>query len=142
MYHEYQQTEVSYKSLATFAIVAGLMLYLSWMGNSMSGFWVIAVLGSIVVVGWGTLTIRVENGTLHWYMGPGLWTHSVDLYDIERVEVVHQPKKLRAGSQSIDRGRSYSAGGEKAVELETADRKVIRLGSREPEKLATVLRNG
>ena len=142
MDHEYQQTQVSYKSLVSFAIVAGLMLYISWMANSMTGFWVIAVLGSIAVVGYGILTIHVEEDTLHWYLGPGLWTHSVALGDLERVEVVHQPKQLRVGSQSIDRGRSYSAGGEKAVELETTDRKVIRLGSREPEKLASVLRDG
>lgn len=141
--HFYQHTQVAYPILLFMVgVTVGGVFPLTWMTGSQTGFW-IELAGFVVLsVLFGSLTVRVHQGTLVWYFGPGIVKNKIDLPEIRSVHVVENPIHLRWGIRSMDRGRSFHAAGAHAVEIETNEGRVVRLGNGEPHHLARVLRRG
>lgn len=141
--HFYQHTQIAYPILLFMVVVTvGCVFPLTWMTGSQTGFW-IELAGFVVLsVLFGSLTVRVHQGTLVWYFGPGIMKNKIDLHEIRSVHIVENPIHLRWGIRSMDRGRSFHAAGAHAVEIETNEGRVVRLGTGEPKSLARILRRG
>lgn len=139
----YQHTQVAYPFLLLMVgVTVGGVFPLTWMTGSQTGFW-IELAGFVVLsVLFGSLTVRAHEGTLVWYFGPGIMKNKIDLHEIRSVHIVENPIHLRWGIRSMDRGRSFHAAGAHAVEIETNEGRVVRLGNGEPHRLARILRRG
>jgi hypothetical protein len=94
----------------------------------------------VVLLMLGRLLIQIDAHRLEWRFGYLGWPHwSVDIAEIESVEVT---RTTWADGWGIRRGREgwiYNAGWSDAVRIRTRDGRTIRLGSDEPERLVTVL---
>lgn len=138
----YQHTQVGYTVVAALigaglvSITPALLLAESLgLGVWLSG--ALPVLGSVLFC---SLTVRVTEDTLIWYFGPQFWRNTLSLEDIERVRAVRNSWGHGWGIRMIEGGWLYNVSGFQAIEIETEDGEVIRIGTDEPERLATVIR--
>lgn len=86
-----------------------------------------------------SLTVRVDDETLVWYFGPHFWTNTLPLSRIERVEGVRNSPWHGWGIRMLSGGWLYNVSGLDAVEIETSDGEVVRIGTDEPNQLSSVL---
>lgn len=125
-------------------LVAGLVgvLPVVLLLDGAGGVVVYATGGVLVVIGvlFHSLTVKVSDADLVWYFGPGFWRKQIDRDAIERVEVVRNTILHGWGIRKIPGGWLYNVSGLDAVEVETTDGTLVRIGTDEPERLASVLR--
>lgn len=99
--------------------------------------------GVVVLVGSGvlfhSLTVRVDEKRLIWYFGPRFWQNELALEDIVRVERVRNSPLMGWGIRWWGEGWLYNVSGLDAVEIETIDGTVLRIGTDEPERLIDAL---
>ena len=139
----YERTQIGYPLLA---FLVGIAVFVAgplvWMTGAVVGFWVEVVILALVGLAFGSLTVRVDDATLTWYFGPGLFRNGLPLHRIEDVRLVDTPLNLRWGIRPMERGRSFHVAGRHSVEVETTDGRVVRIGSPDPERLANTHRRG
>ncbi len=140
--HSYHHTQVAYPILFVMVGAVVCVFPLTWMTGSQTAFWI--ELAGFILSGilFGSLTVQVDHGTLVWYFGPGIMKGEIDLREIRSVRIVENPISLRWGSRAMGRGRSFHAAGAQAVEIETRDGRVVRLGNGDSSRLARILRRG
>jgi hypothetical protein len=138
----YEHTQIGYVVIAAmgvsfFGVVLPVLLYLP--GADGADLW----WGAVAVGGAGilfhALTIRIDDGTLTWYFGPRFWTNELSIDEIERVEQVRNSPWMGWGIRRLRDGWLYNVSGLDAVEVETNDGTVVRLGTDEPEALRRAL---
>lgn len=141
MQSPYEHTQVGYVILGA-ALGAGLVGLLPavlvvespgpslWVGGG--------ILGAVAIL-FSSLTVRVDDETLVWYFGPHFWTNTLPLSRIERVEAVRNSPWHGWGIRMLSDGWLYNVSGLDAVEIETSDGDVVRLGTDEPNQLSSVL---
>jgi hypothetical protein len=138
----YRHTQIGYVIIAVMAgsvvgIIVPLMLFLP--GGGGWGLWI----GAAAVGGSGVLfhalTVEVADGTLTWYFGPHFWTNELPVDEIERVERVRNSPWMGWGIRRLRNGWLYNVSGLDAVEVETEDGTVVRIGTDEPDALRRAL---
>ena len=100
------------------------------------------VIGSVLAgAGWvfSVLTIQVTPAELKWHFGPGVYRMYCPRTDIARAEVVRNKWWYGCGVHQSPRGWLYNVGGLDAVEVTLKDGTSFRLGSDEPDALASAL---
>ncbi|PQJ36430.1 hypothetical protein BSZ35_10715 [Salinibacter sp. 10B] len=142
MNEEYEHTQVGYVILgAVLGVgVLGVVPALVLVESPGIGFWLIIGAVSVGALPFCSLTVRVTEDALIWYFGPRFWRNTLPLSSIERVERVRNSPLHGWGIRMLVDEWIYNVSGLDAVEIETSDGNVIRIGTDEPDQLATVLR--
>jgi len=139
---EYEHTQIGYVVLGA-ALGAGVLggaPALLLVKSPGIGFWMsMGVLG-IASMLFCSLTVRVTEDALIWYFGPRFWRNTLPLSSIERVERVRNSPLHGWGIRMLVDEWIYNVSGLDAVEITTKNGNVIRIGTDEPDQLATVLR--
>lgn len=99
----------------------------------------IAVFAGVLpaAAGWlfSSLTITVDRDRLRWAFGPGVFSKSVAIRDLETAERVTNPWWYGWGIHRTPRGWLYNVSGFEAVEIGLKGGKTFRLGTDEPGAL-------
>lgn len=85
------------------------------------------------------LTTQVEDETLHWWFGSGIWKKSVPLNEIASAEPVENKWWWGWGIRYYGKGWLYCVSGLQAVEIILKSGKHIRIGTDDPQGLAEAL---
>jgi len=138
----YEHTQIGYVIIAVmggsfFGVILPLLLFLPGPARGGLGFAAVMVGGAGLL--FHSLTIRVHDGTLIWHFGPYFWTNELALDEIARVEPVRNTPLMGWGIRMLRNGWLYNVSGLDAVEIETQDGTVVRLGTDEPEALCRAL---
>jgi hypothetical protein len=137
----YKNTQIGYVTGGA-GILGMLITYYSFMAEDgalgLFGAVTIGFFGVLTVL-FSTLTVGVTDRTFRFYFGPGLWTHSFTIRDIQSVKVVRNPAYYGWGIRSTFHGWLYNVSGLRAVELDIKGEGTIRVGTNEPERLKEAL---
>jgi hypothetical protein len=123
------------------SVLAGLAsATLAWR----AGQWppAIAVIVLVVVIAslFSSLTVEVNEGELHWYFGPGLWSYRLPLAEIRDVGIVRNRWWNGWGIRMAPGFRLYDVSGLDAVELRVGPNDIRRIGTDDPQGLAQALK--
>jgi hypothetical protein len=135
----YQHTQRGTLILVTCLALAVFVAAMMWR----SGQWpMLAGLIVLIVVAvlFSSLTVAVTANELQWYFGPGLWTYRLPLDDIQTVAVVRNRWSNGFGIRIGAGFRLYNVSGLDAVELHLKSGDVRRIGTDDPNGLASALR--
>ncbi len=118
-----------------------LMVILAWYSSNGDGI-ALLVAGSVaLLVGvLHALTIRVTDTTLAWHFGFRLFSKSAPLADIAGVEPVRNRWWYGWGIRYTAHGWLYNVAGLDAVEITRRNGKTFRLGTDQPDILASAIR--
>jgi hypothetical protein len=94
-----------------------------------------AAIFGVLLVMFATLTVAVDDTTLHLWFGVGLLRREVPLGDVVAARALRIPWWTGWGVRAVPRGWLYRVGGRDAVELELDIGRVVRVGSDEPAAL-------
>ena len=87
-----------------------------------------------------TLTVRVNRNRLRISFGPGLVEKSFPLGEVTSCRIVTNPWYYGWGVRIIPGGWLFNVSGLRAVEIQMKNGKMYRIGSDEPEKLESFLK--
>lgn len=138
----YEHTQIGYVILGTIfaALVAGILPLFGLVDPSkQEGLWLAVVAMALGATLFSSLTVRIKNDELIWYFGPRFWRNAISLGAIQEVEVVRNSPWQGWGIRKIHGGWLYNVSGLDAVEITTIDGDVIRIGTDEPDSLASAL---
>lgn len=96
---------------------------------------IIAIVVGVVFVVFTHLTVEIGPNELRWKFGFGFPKYSMALSDIVSSRIVTNDIGYGYGIRMIPNGMLYNIAGSQAVELVTADKKVVRIGTDEPQVL-------
>jgi hypothetical protein len=98
-----------------------------------------AVLCIVLALVWSRLTVRIDDGRLHWAFGPGWPRFSLPLADIASAESTRTTFWQGWGIHRTRAGWLYNVAGYDAVRIRRKDGKQLLLGTDEPRKLAAAI---
>jgi hypothetical protein len=129
----------------TLMLAAMLFAAIVWAFVTMplSGRWPVwAVAIGFLVLAWlfSSLTVEVNEHELRWYFGPGIWRYRIALDEIENVRTVRNHWWNGFGIRMGPGFRLYNVSGLDAVELRLKTGDIRRIGTDDPQGLATALR--
>jgi len=129
-----------------FGVVTMVSLGLAAVGTVVIVFftrdWVGLVIAAVLllsVLAFMSLTVEVNGEAVHFRFGVGLIRKTFVLTDIESVRVVRNSWLYGWGIRYTPHGWLYNVSGLGAVELQLRSGKKVRIGSDEPEELATAV---
>jgi hypothetical protein len=91
----------------------------------------------IASVTFSTLRVRVDQEMIHIRFGPGVFSKTFPLSEIETHEVVRNPWYYGLGIRYTPRGWLFSVSGLSAIEIQLKSGKRYRIGTDDPEGLST-----
>ena len=100
----------------------------------------IAALLIFVAYLFSSLTIEVTDTTLRWWFGPGFWRKQVPLAEIANAQPARTTVIEGWGVHFTRRGWLYNVSGFGAVAIHLKSGRRFVLGTNEPDRLASVLR--
>lgn len=119
--------------IALFALIMGY--YTSWWVSS--GMIILALLMTVL---FGQLTVTVGEGKIHCHLGFVRLIHkSFALADITEVKPVRNPWYYGWGIRLTPHGWMFNVSGLDAVEITLSSGKQFRIGTDEPQRLASVI---
>ncbi len=132
----YRHTQIGHLlRIASIAPASGLVV----VGLVLDRAFLLCALAALLTfIGWSfsSLTIEVEQGSLTWFFGAGLWRKTVPLSDIVSATPVKNPWWYGWGIHRTPRGWLYNVDGADAVEIALRSERTFRLGTDEPDLLA------
>jgi hypothetical protein len=133
----YEHTQVGYVTGGALLAALPLIYYAFRIEDGELGAFGFAMLGAfgVLAVLFSSLTVKVTDGELVFYFGPGFWTRRFALGDIISVEVVRNSPLYGWGIRYTHHGWLYNVSGLWAVEVTIRGEGQIRIGTDEPEKL-------
>ena len=134
----YRHTQVGRVTLAGMGIVLAAV---TWQSLRISGQLPVipVVLVAVVLLLFSTLTVRVRDGAMDVFFGPGLIRRRIPLRRIRDVRVVTTPWYYGWGIRLTPTGWLWNVSGLDGVEVEFDDGHRFRVGSDEPDRLAEAL---
>src|SRR6056297_3514829 len=108
-------------------------------GPGHPAFWLTMAIELAIGVVFGSMTVRVGEGRLDWWFGPGLWRYSRPLGQVLSATPVENRWWWGWGIRATPHGWLYNVSGLGAVEIATRDGRTLRIGTDEPERLAAAV---
>ena len=141
MMKEYKHTQIGYTLLFAYSVVILVLSYLSIIKKSKPLSLVGRLIMLIVMGLFASLTVIVDDQMIKIKFGPGVIGVHFPLKDIEAHRVVNNPWYYGWGIRYTPRGWLFSVSGTSAVELQMTSGKSYRIGTDDPEGLATAIEN-
>jgi hypothetical protein len=141
MANRYRHTQPGVLMVIAFAVAAIVCGSLALL-NPTSARWLLwAVAIGTVILAWlfSSLTVEVNDNELRWHFGPGLWTYRIARADIDSVRHVRNSWLNGFGIRMRPGFRLYNVSGLDAVELRLKTGDIRRIGTDDPNGLATAL---
>ena len=138
----YRHTQIGYTMLVSLACGVVILLVVCPRVEPLrpAAHLLVAALLLIVLVLFSTLTVVVRAREVDIRFGPGIIRKRYALSDFLSVSVVRSRWYWGLGIRLIPKGWLYCVSGLDAVELVRKNGRVVRIGTDEPEALATALR--
>lgn len=139
----YRHTQPGTVMIVALALAATLMVVESVLLSRSLTLWPLWVLAAgFAVLAWlfSSLTVEVSEGQIQWYFGPGIWKYRIALADVNNVEVVRNKWWNGFGIRMRPGFRLYNVSGLDAVELHLKSGEVRRIGTNDPQGLASAVR--
>lgn len=136
MYHHTQSGTVT--RIAMVAALAAAVVTLVVIGPR-PVLWLVAALAVLGVLAFSSMTIEVDQNRLAFWFGPGVFRRTISLGNIRSWEVVTNPWWYGWGIHLTPNGWLYNVGGSRALQLELADGRRLRVGTDEPERLSETI---
>ncbi|TMP35809.1 hypothetical protein [Pseudoalteromonas rubra] len=135
---DYKHTQIGTAILAVMGISALVLAYSAVVkpeDNASFAFVVVA----IIAILFSSLTIKVGEGQIRWFFGPGFWRKSLDYTQIDSAKVIKTKWYNGLGIRLLSTGWLYNVSGLDAVELTLKDGTTVSLGTNEPKQLLTAI---
>jgi hypothetical protein len=97
------------------------------------------IIGIAVAIVFRSLTVEITGDELRWHFGPGLWSHSLALDEIDSVAIVRNHWWNGFGIRVAPGFRLYNVSGLDAVELHLKSGEIRRIGTDDPQGLAAAI---
>ena len=136
----YRHTQIGYVTLATMLGVIVAVVALSQLHVAPPLFIAIGVILFIFSALFSSLTIIVSDTQLESHFGLGVWRKRVSLDDIVSATITRNAWLEGWGIRFTRRGMLYNVSGTRAVEVTLRTGRAFRLGTDEPEALASAIR--
>lgn len=136
--------ETFYKHTQTVPIVLVLAVTtmlgtLSFIRQGLPGLAIVALLAVLYWFSFSRMTIKVSTQSLEYCFGNHFFRKTIKLEELADYQVTRNHPFQGWGIRFIGSGWLYNIYGLSAVELRLKDKRVIRLGTDEPEKLIAAL---
>ncbi|AZG73961.1 hypothetical protein [Shewanella livingstonensis] len=131
---EYKNTQLGIAMLSILGVVFLILVFASITkpNEPIEFAYVIVVLVAIL---FSSLTIKLKEGKISWFFGPGFWNKSLELSQIESARVVRTKWYCGLGIRLISTGWLYNVSGLTAVELKLKNGTTVSLGTNDPDNL-------
>jgi hypothetical protein len=138
---EYSHTQLGWVVLLSVvgAIVAVLLIAFFTRELPVVAF-VVLIFLVLALASFTTLTVRVDRNRLRISFGPGLVEKSFVLGEVASCRIVTNPWYYGWGVRIIPGGWLFNVSGFRAVEIQMKNGKMYRIGSDEPEKLESFVK--
>ena len=125
-------------TLAVCLAISGLGAAIIWRTGQMSMI-LMPIVGIAVAIIFHSLTVEISDRELRWHFGPGLWSYSLALDEIDRVAIVRNHWWNGFGIRMAPGFRLYNVSGLDAVELRLKSGDIRRIGTDDPQGLAAAI---
>ena len=136
---QYKHTQIGYLLLTLYSIV---VLFLSYF-NIMTNFHPLTLIGLIIVLIvlgiFSRLTVTVDDQMIKIQFGVRIIRKTFPLKEIEVYRVVRNPWYYGWGIRFTPRGWLFNVSGFSAIELQMKNGKLYRIGTDDPDNLASAL---
>jgi hypothetical protein len=139
----YKHTQIGITILVILAIAALLMGAITFFAGKEASMWsAIAVVSSLVIIAvlFCTLTVNVESGKLRCWFGMGLIHREFNLTEITDVKIVKNSWFYGWGIRRVPDAWMFNVSGFDAVQIEFSSGKKFRIGTDQPRRLESAIR--
>ena len=136
----YRHTQIGWVLLATLAAGAGVVVFAAGKTGWSTAASAVVTLLIVVALLFCTLTVSVRGGEIECRFGPGLISKHIPLGAVQGARPVRTEWYQGWGIRLTSGGWLFNVSGLDAVEVELVDGKRIRIGSDEPQALASAIR--
>ena len=99
----------------------------------------VPIVAIALAIVFNSLTVEITDNELRWHFGPGLWSYSLTLDEIDRVAIVRNHWWNGFGIRMAPGFRLYNVSGLDAVELRLKSGEIRRIGTDDPQRLAAAI---
>jgi hypothetical protein len=135
---QYHHTQVGTVILSTCVGVALFGAAVAWRAQPAATIPMLLVLAAVAIV-FHSLTVEIGDNELRWHFGPGFWTYRLALDEIESVAAVQNHWWNGFGIRKAPGFALYNVSGLDAVELKLKSGEIRRIGTDDPNGLASAL---
>ena len=136
----YRHTQIGWILLVALAAGAGVVVFAAGKTGWSPAASLVMTLLIVVAALFCTLTVKIQGGQIECRFGPGLVRKRIPLAAVRVVRQVRTEWYQGWGIRLTFGGWLFNVSGLDAVEVELADGSRIRIGSDEPQALATAIR--
>ena len=138
---EYSHTQLGWVVLlSVFAAIIAILLIAFFTKELPVGAFVVLIFLVLALASFATLTVRVDRNRLRISFGLGLVEKSFPLGEVASSRIVTNRWYYGWGVRIIPGGWLFNVSGLRAVEIQMKNGKMYRIGSDEPEKLESFLK--
>ncbi|KNC67620.1 hypothetical protein [Pseudoalteromonas ardens] len=136
---DYKHTQIGTAILAVMGTSALVLAYSAIVKPEDNANFAFLVVGVIAIL-FSSLTIKIGEGQIRWFFGPGFWRKSLDYTQIDSAKIIKTKWYNGLGIRLLSTGWLYNVSGLDAVELKLKDGTTVSLGTNEPEKLLEAIK--
>jgi len=134
----YRHTQRGWAILVVCLALGALGAAVIWRTGQMPTMVIPIILIAVAIV-FHSLTVEIDGGELRWHFGPGFWSYRLALDEIRSIAVVRNHWWNGFGIKTAPGFRLYNVSGLDAVEIKLKSGDIRRIGTDDPEGLATAL---
>ena len=140
MMNQYRHTQIGYLLIILYGGVVAFIGYLNVLKGFNNPFALAALIVLLVVLKFfSRLTVTVDDQVIKIQFGLGVFPKVFQLKDIESYTVVKNPWYYGWGIRYTPRGWLFNVSGYSAIELQMNNGKRYRIGTDEPDRLASAI---
>jgi hypothetical protein len=135
----YQHTQPGIVILVTCAVIAVFGAAITWRAGPAAAIPMLIILAAVAIV-FHSLTVSVDGREIRWHFGPAWWSYQLALDEIQSVAIVRNSWVNGFGIRKAPNFTLYNVSGLDAVELKLKSGEIRRIGTDDPNGLATAVR--
>jgi hypothetical protein len=135
----YRRTQIAWPAILPLAPVAAILVPVFLRARFMPGLWIVVGVSGVIVLLFATLTVTVTSDRIVASFGVGLVRKRVLFADVVSFSPVRNPWIYGWGIRYFPGGVIYNASGLSAIEFKLSNGRCVRIGTGEPETLASAL---
>lgn len=137
---QYRHTQIGYLLIILYSALVVFIGYLNVLAGFNNPFALVALIVLLLILKlFSSLTVTVDNKRIKVQFGFGVVPKVFQLKDIESYAVVKNPWYYGWGIRYTPRGWLFNVSGFSAIELQMKNGKRYRIGTDEPDNLASAL---